>query len=322
MNYKKIYITAIIGAGRIGSGFDTPHTKQVLTHAHAITLNSRMKLVALVDTDASRGKREAKRWGVASYQDVKTMHEHHHPDVVVIASPDNTHVALLEEVVELKPKLIICEKPVATRGDEARVLNLSKRSHVPILVNYRRRFDTTLEKLRIDLTHGRYGKVLCANAIYTGGLLHNGSHVIDMARYLFGEVKSTKSSIIVKNSSGESSVGGVVTFGRCPQFYLMTGDGRKFFMLEFDILTEKARLCFTEEGFCLTTQTVISDPLFNGYRILGKEKTIATGLIDALPNLMNHAVNVLDGKEKPRTTVADAIKTQAVCLRLAKGALR
>src|SRR3989344_9144004 len=98
-----IYTVAIIGAGRIGASFDTPQSEHVLTHAHAFTENSRTKLVALVDSNVMKSQEQAKMWNTVSFTEVGEMFRTAHPDIVVIASPDDTHTELLIEAIHCKP---------------------------------------------------------------------------------------------------------------------------------------------------------------------------------------------------------------------------
>lgn len=49
--HERIYRVTIIGAGRIASGFDTPRSRTVLTHAHAILSNRRLTLAGMTQKD-------------------------------------------------------------------------------------------------------------------------------------------------------------------------------------------------------------------------------------------------------------------------------
>lgn len=315
--HKRVYRAAIIGAGRIGAGFDGPRARHILTHAHALRANPRTELVAFVERNPLRGRREARRWSTRWFSRVERMFADVNPDVVVIATPDETHAAFLELVGAYRPQLVVCEKPpVETREESERVERAMRDVPATVLVNYTRRFDTTVCRLRNDIQAGTYGTVLAASGVYTKGLLHNGSHLVDLARFLFGEMIGC-----VRFPSGytdhDHSVSGVASFDRCPQFHLMTGDERRYSVTEFDILAERARIRFTDSGGLISIQRVVEDRLFKGYRVLGRPSTTRTGLIDALAELTRHFVAVLDGIDSPRSTLADALKSHAACLDLA-----
>ena len=78
-----MYRAALIGAGKIGSGYDDPHSKDFLTHAHAIVQNPRLSLVALVDTD--EGPRED-----SSAEGLAKLKPAFKPDGVVTAGNSST----------------------------------------------------------------------------------------------------------------------------------------------------------------------------------------------------------------------------------------
>ncbi|MDO8482063.1 MAG: Gfo/Idh/MocA family oxidoreductase [bacterium] len=316
-----IYSVAIVGAGRIAAGFDTPRSRAVLTHAHAVVNNKRLTLAGITDTNEARGKREARKWKTDFYPTMEEMLERAKPDIVVIATPDKTHADILLQVLRSRPGIIVCEKPVASAPDDiSKIRAAVKESGIPVIVNFRRRFDPTVHGIQRDILHGHFGKVLSASVHYTKGLLHNGSHAIDLARYFFGEMTSSKAHFTVDDfPEGSPSVGGVAAFERCPQFYLIAGDERCFSLFEFEILLQKKRLRFVDDGFSLVSQNIVSDPVFKGYRVLGNETVRKTGLIRSMSLLMENAVAVLDGKEKPTSPLEEAIETERTCFRLKEG---
>ncbi len=307
------YRAAIIGAGRIGSGFDAPDSPHVLTHAHAIATHSRADLAAIVDTDHVRGVEEARKWGTTFFPDIDDMFTTMKPDIIVIATPDDTHAKLLQQVVGKNPRLIICEKPVATSEGEAhmlRELNIG----VPILVNFRRRFDTIAQRVAREIQDGVHGTVISASGIYDRGIFHNGSHMLDLARMLFGEMKSATPHFSLDDlPDGLPSVSGVATFERCPEFFLMHGDGRHYSLFELDICMEKKRIRFFDEGMRIEISKVVNDPLFAGFKTLGEGLVGQTSLKQAMPALIAHAVAVLDGTEMPRSSLDNALKTHDAC---------
>ena len=317
-NKKKIYTVAIIGTGRIASTFDMQGTKAVLTHAHAFSKHARTRLIGMANSvDTVSGKHEAHKWKTHFYADVQSILAQR-PDIVVIATPDDTHAKLLEEVSLAKPKLIICEKPV---GEDARTLKRLEGKvlplKVPTLINFSRHFDPAVREVREALRKGKYGKVISASGIYTNGVLHNGPHLFDLAHFFFGKLKSIKGlSFVPDYSKSSPSVAGFATFERCSQFSIQTGDERAYAVFEFEIITEKKRIRFSNFGFELSFQDAVPDPLYKGFRALSRPVTLATGLSHALENLVTHAVEVLDKRQKLMSTLSEGIETQKTCLQL------
>lgn len=308
-----LYRAAIIGAGRIGCGFDAPDSANILTHAHAISSSPCLELTAIVDSDSAKSAQAAK-WGTRFFSDMDEMQASIKPDIVVIATPDKTHADLLMRLAQMSVRLVICEKPVVTTRAEEAQIREQVAGRLPVIVNFSRRFDSTVQHVRADLLAGKYGKVLSASGIYTKGISHNGPHMIDLARYLFGEMTAAHASVSVPDfPEGAASIGGVLAFERCPQFHLIAADARDYAIFELDILTQMKRLRFTDEGQALITHDVIDDPLYAGFRILSPALTQETRLSSALSNLYSHAVNVLDDKEESDPSLEDALKTQEAC---------
>lgn len=318
---RHIYTVVLIGAGRIAAGFDTLRSRTVLTYAHAVVNNRRLKLAGITDTDEARGKHEARKWKTKFYSGTDEMLGSVRPDIVVIATPDETHTNILLRVLRACPRLIICEKPaVSGQEDIPAVRDAAKEGGTQVIVNYRRRFDPAVMAVRKDIQSGRLGKVISASVYYTKGLFHNGSHAMDLARLFFGEMTSARAHFSVDDfPEGAPSIGGVATFERCPQFYLMAGDERRFSIFEFEILLEKQRLRFVDEGFSLVSQDVVPDPVFKGFRVLGKEKAKKTGLMRSMTLLMENAVAVLEGTGKPMSSLDEALKTESACLKFKEG---
>jgi predicted dehydrogenase len=313
-----IHRAVIIGAGRIACGYDAPQSRHVLTHAHALVKHPRFLLSGITDIDSIRGKKEARKWKTEFFHDTDTMLLKVEPDVVIIATPPDTHANLLQKIAAKKPKLIICEKPVISSKAEGEVLRqYFSQNSIPVIINFSRRFDPTIYRERDMLMKGKYGRVISANAIYSNGFLNNGSHVMDLARFLFGEMTEAKAFAGIPDHGEEDrSIAGFATFERCPQFSFMTGDERLYSVFEFNVFTERKRLQFVNFGVELRVQDVVSDPVFKGFRGLAKPKTLKTEFSKALPNLFDHVVSVLEGKTAPLSSLEDGIKTQEACFKL------
>lgn len=184
---------AVIGCGKMGSGYsfltDAPG---VHSHAQAYKSHASFELVGVSDPDARALKAASEGWGVQGLLDPAQLCQSALPDVVSICSPNETHAVLIKTVLSsCKPRLIFVEKPIATKSaDAAEVVRLAEESGCLVLVNYSRRFDPRYEIVKNELPS--YGKLLRGQVTYGKGLLHSGSHAIDLLRYWFGEVTSVQ----------------------------------------------------------------------------------------------------------------------------------
>jgi predicted dehydrogenase len=318
-NKQKKYKAIIIGAGKIAAGFDAPGDKKILTHAHALKKHPEVELVGFFDIDGKAATRAAKKWSCQSFSSFEEAMKTH-SDIVAICVPSEHHYSILYKLLEFKPKLVICEKPLTVdlaSGEKAAIFY--KKAGIPILVNYFRRFDSVVRRVKQEIDSGRYGKVLAAYGIYNKGILNNGSHLIDLARFLFGDAKRARSHYQINDySKKDKSVAGFLEFERCPQFHLITGDSRLYKIWELNILLEKGSLNFVESGMILEKRTVKEDKIYSGYKILSKAGILKTEFDKAMLEMVGNAVDHLSGSAPLLCDAEDALKDQGICSDLIK----
>ena len=311
------YTVGIIGAGRIGATFDAPDSAEVLTHAHAVVSSPQMKLVGFLDADAVRGRQQAARWH-ARYTPTLEAFFSMKSDIVVIATPDETHASLLQEVLAHEPKLVIAEKPVTVnQKDVASLRKSAAQGKSEIIVNFSRRFLPAVRNLRETIEGGAYGKVITASGIYTKGIFHTGSHLIDLCRYFFGEVTAAQAFARVDDCS-EGTLAGILRFERCEQFALVAGDARAYEIFEMDILTEKKRIRLTEQGATLELSDPGRDPLYPQFTVLGTPQREPSNPHKAMQHLYRHAAAILDGREESQSSLENALTTENACRKMAE----
>lgn len=312
---KDDFTAVIIGAGRIASQFDSPQSREVLTHAHAFSKHPQVDLRGILDSNRGVARREGKKWGCPAYDDVDVMMKAVQPDIVSICTPDMSHFDMLLKVASYKPRIVICEKPVTMNVTSTRkIVRRYHRLGIPIVVNYSRRFDRVVREIQHAILTGVYGKILCASGIYTKGIIHNGSHMIDLCRFLFGEIRSILTTIEVTDySRSDSSISGFLEFDLCKQFHLMVGDERKYSIFELDILFESRRVRLIDSGFYVSVQEVKHDRRYAGYQCLHSPVNKRTSLHRAMLALVDNVVKYLSHRQLLVGRVEDAAETQRVC---------
>ncbi len=181
---------AVFGAGRIGR----VHAANVAAHPGA-----RLRWVVDVQADAAKELARAYDAEAASHPDAALADPS--VDAVVVASSTPTHVPLMIRAAEAQ-KAILCEKPIdldLERVDSG--LEVLRRTRVPVLVGFNRRFDPSFARLKQDVASGRIGKVEMVSitsrdpeppsrdyALASGGLFKDMTiHDLDLARWLLGE---------------------------------------------------------------------------------------------------------------------------------------
>lgn len=87
-------------------------------HLPALQAMPRATVVGGVDSNAERRANAATRWGLTSFEDVDELMSKASPDIVIVCTPPETHVAIGRVVLEQGAHLI-CEKPIAPSVEEA-----------------------------------------------------------------------------------------------------------------------------------------------------------------------------------------------------------
>ncbi|MDN0197059.1 Gfo/Idh/MocA family oxidoreductase [Streptomyces sp. S.PNR 29] len=145
-------------------------------------------------------------------------------DLVVIASPNKTHVPLTRTALKAGLPVVV-DKPVAGTAAEARELAaLAEERGVLLSVFQNRRWDNDFLTLRKLLAEGALGDVWRFESRFErwrpqpkggwresgdpaeiGGLLYDlGSHVVDQALVLFGPVTSVYAESVIRRAGAET----------------------------------------------------------------------------------------------------------------------
>ena len=178
---KRALKVGILGAGRIAQGFDTPTSNQILTLAHAVRECPGLELGGFFDQDAHRSIAAEKKWSCPESPRELPAWLKTGWDVVCIATPDHQHLADLQAVLPAKPKAILVEKPLGEDGFAAlKWLKHARKSGIPIMVNFPRRWHPGVQQTEKWLQQGKLGHILRVEIVCSGGLLHNGSHALDL----------------------------------------------------------------------------------------------------------------------------------------------
>ena len=310
---KNKYKAAIIGAGNMGAFYSPPNSKKgPMTHAHAYKNDKRIKLSAFVDVNKNKAVKATKVWGGRSYENITEMFKKEKIDIVSICVPDEIHKNILEACLKYKPKAVFCEKPLTTdtKSGERLVKEYSK-AEILLAVNYTRRFNKHIIELKKEIKKSKYGQPLNIIGIYTKGILHNGSHLIDLLIYLFGEItKMTTLAGRIDWKKSDPTLDAFLKFKNGPTAHLVAADEHQYSIFDLDLLFEKGRIYLSQFGNIITYYQTKEQEKLHRYKI--KNTGLKTTIFTALANL----INSLEGKEKLLCSGADALETQKACLKL------
>lgn len=303
------YSVAIIGAGNIASRFDLPTTNKVLTHAHAVLQHEHYKLLGFYDIDYKKALEAADRWGTKAFSDMDKLVNA--ADVCVCCVPDKYHASAISQISKHNPLIIITEKPIADNYSDAIQLyenSLNKRS---VAVNYSRRFIPEFQTLKKSMT--QFGSLVKGVAYYGKGILHNGSHLVDLFRFFFGEIDYAKQlGKKLNDYEDDTTFDAILSWGNS-SIYLIGVDSRQVTVFETDLMFERGRIRLLDGGQKIEIYEKKESIDYKGYYGYSLSKTIDIDYSDALVGLYDNIYNYLHGKEELLCDLSDGLRAIEVC---------
>ncbi len=170
---------AVIGAG----GISDQHIRGYLD-------TQRYEIVALADLHPAAMAEKNERFGIrpAHFTDARQMLDEVRPDVVSICTWHAGHAEWTIAAAARRPKVILCEKPMADSvGNAEQMLIACQRNGVKLAIGHQRRFLPAYTLARTMIREGRIGDVRLIQSFAGAGLPNFASHQMDMYRYLLHE---------------------------------------------------------------------------------------------------------------------------------------
>lgn len=307
-----MYSVAIIGAGNIAAGFDEPASKKILTHAHAVYDSDFFDLKGFFDVERTKAECASRKWKSDAYDSLEELVTD--VDVCVCCVPDKHHKAVLEALLGLDLKVIITEKPLADNLDDAKELHDCFIGKTPIAVNYSRRYIPEFQELRKLLP--QYGRLLKGIAYYGKGTFHNGSHMVDLLRFLFGSIGDVKKmNQDLTDKQGDPTCDALLNVGDST-VYLVGIDSREVTIFELDLLFEKGRIRILDGGQKIEMFEKRASADYVGYYNYTLFKTLDVDYSEALVGLYKNVYGYLINKEELLCSIDDGFEILQVCSKI------
>jgi predicted dehydrogenase len=224
---------AMIGGGFMGKAHAMAYAAMPMFFWPAPAIPVRKVVVDVTAELADEGRR---RYGfeesAADWQSVVVRSD---IDVVDIVTPNDSHAPIAIAAARAG-KHVICEKPLARSGDEAKtMLDAVRKAGIIHMVafNYRRTPAVALARKYIE--EGRIGRILNFRGTYlqdwsadpdsplswrfqkkiagSGSIGDIGTHVVDLARYLVGEIAEVSALVRTYNKTRPVQQGGLDKLG-------------------------------------------------------------------------------------------------------------
>lgn len=216
MARRPVVRVAVVGAGMVGRA-----------HAHAFRAlpeffhpaPAEVRLTVVADANAALAAEARARYGfdraAASWQEVAEAAD---VDVVCLALPNHQHRAAVEAFLD-RGTHVLCEKPLAlTARDCYLMLEAARRAGVVHGVGFSQRRAPAVAAIQRAVARGDVGEVRQFSGRYltdyaaspetpftwrykrelagAGALADVGSHVIDLARFIVGEIESVEGALL------------------------------------------------------------------------------------------------------------------------------
>ena len=337
MSSARNYTAAIIGTGRIGFSLGLDRKReQPASHTMALLANRRIRIIAGCDKDATH----LEDWhrycsGISAYSSYGYLFAACNPDIVVIAVNEDAHLEATLAAIRSRPKLIILEKPVAlTMKDGLRIADAAAIQKVPVMVNHERRFALdyaaaksymagigSIQSMTAELDSGL--RVYSRNDESTGAysLLHDGTHLVDIVQFLLAgkscDKASAKKSIIYdpvltsvccdeKDPSVVRNLSVHFSSDTCPDVTIRISGRSTYFGFGVDICGTDGRIRIGN-GYAEFYRREQSK-LYTGFYSLVPDKQIKLPKKTRyFSNMVENAVDFLDGKAPLRSTLQDGL---------------
>ncbi|HVW20870.1 MAG TPA: Gfo/Idh/MocA family oxidoreductase [Opitutaceae bacterium] len=303
----------MIGTGRPGGW-----ASGTATHAGAYRACTHTVLVGVCDSDPARAADGARRWGVAAYSDPRRLLAEARPEIVSICTPDETHGPILRLLLrDPMVRAILAEKPLAlTVPEAASAVRLARVAGVKLAVNYSRRYSPEHAELQRLIAAGRLGPIQKIQGLYTKGVLHNGTHWFDLARWLVGDFSSVRGIGPTRLSDPEIDV--LIDFRNGAKGCLQCCAASAFGVFEMDVIGTHGRARITESGHKIEFQRPRPSPRYRGFRALAPWKTVRPPLKSTLRLAVADLARSLRRGCQPACTGEDGL----AALRAATAAIR
>ncbi len=315
---KKLTVL-IIGCGNIAGGFDenNPLTEFPVTHAAAFNRNEHFEIVACIDPLKSTGEKFRSTWGIQEYYSSTELVKNRSGefDVISICSPTQQHESDLEFAINLKPKLIFCEKPITTSSESnQRLLKQCHDNGVLLAVNHIRRWDPEIGLLKKRIAESYYGKLRSISAIYNKGILNNGSHLLDILEYLVGDLSvQAVGAAVTDYSEQDPSFPVMLTAEGEVPVCLNIGNAKDFAVFEFTMVFSEAVVSMRDAGMRWEKRLVIDSKTFPGYKQLGELTSVKGGYEKGMISAVDNIYRAIKYGDQLNSSGDSAFKAHSIC---------
>lgn len=181
---------AIIGLGNIGFEHNRNSFNLIQNHAKAFHSINKIKLICGIDKSYKKRKLFKKIYRVDTFKNLDEAKKLHNPELFVVSVNSVNLFNIVKKIaLNFKPKVIVCEKPIAYQYNKIlKLVSLLKKKRIKLFINFQRRSDPSYISLKKSIN--KNGVRMIGKVFYEKGFIYNCCHYINLMMFMFGRYKS------------------------------------------------------------------------------------------------------------------------------------
>ncbi len=253
---------ALIGCGRIGFLLEEdPLRYKPCTH-YGGAKAAGLRVNYACDINRDRLSKFSHAAGISRSnisEDYREILEKSRPGLAIISTWTDSHHLIGIEAARKGAKVIVLEKPL-THGliQGKKLLDTCRKTGTHLIVSHERRYHSRYQKTRDIIKSGKIGKINSVmgkmitgpyrgpSSIDEGGgpLLHDGTHLIDIIRFFFGDIRTVEGefSRSSRRKGFEDRAAAWMQTEEGVDIFLEAGGSSSYFQFELDITGTEGRI--------------------------------------------------------------------------------
>jgi predicted dehydrogenase len=210
-----------------------------------------------------------------------------------------------------RPRVVLCEKPLAYNLEDARqILSVCETAGCRLFVNYLRRGDPGVQEVRRRLDVGHIAQPLKGVSWYSKGLIHNGSHFLDLLQYWLGDIREFKVTNPGRAFGQEDVEPDVLLEFAGGGVHFIAAKEEHFSHYTVELVAPNGRLRYEQGGGTILWQPVRSSETVHGYSVLDvSEERIPSDLGRVQWHVVDQIALAMSGARTSLCEGRDAFRT-------------
>lgn len=276
-----IYRVGLVGLGNIGMrlDLDVNEIDVIASHSKAVHEHPSFYLGGAADTTVQARDLFKEKYSAPAFASVSELVEAVSPEVLVIATPPETHANIFEAALKFdNVKLVLLEKPLSfSRSDDSRLLDILIGKNTQVLVNFFRRADSSFTKVSA-LFDRELRPPFRGVCWYSKGIYNSASHFLDLLSAWFGPFKLAETGPLKRRFGPDIDIDFIIE-NSVATFNFISLDDRNFSHHSVEIFAANGRLTYDLAGDEIHVGYSHRDSIFeNYYSLESKPSRISSDL--------------------------------------------